>query len=145
MHDTLSGYLSKNIRASDFSIHYHIGDDFSGETDFRVKGNGEYSLWSTVTEGRQRRTYKGELPPSEVEELATKLLQADLDSVKHVHPRPGEDDPEATISIAHGNKKSQATLWTSEIRECPPFAAAQKSLLALVQRVSRGEVLEAGQ
>ncbi len=145
MQNSLQAYLDKQIPASDFAIHYHIGDDFSGETDFQLRGDGTYELWSTVTPGRQHRTYSGQVSLAQVEQLVQELLAAEVWQTKHVRDKPGEDDPEASITIEADGQTFQVVLWVSEIRDSPPFARSQQALLTLVHTVSGGEVLEGGQ
>jgi len=141
----LKAYLNETLPPAEFAIYYHIGDDFSGETDLRLRGDGDCKLESTVTQGRQRKTYHGHVPPNRVAVVVRKLQESCIWEVRHVHPRPGEDDPEAIIAVEAAGKRDQVVLWVSEIGECPPFAKAQAPLLALVHELSKGEVLESGQ
>lgn len=124
---------------------YHIGDEFSGETEFRIKGDGDYYLQSTVTAGRESKTYTGRIDPTQVAELVTALQQAGVWEVRHIRSRPGEDDPEASLTLESGGTTTRVALWVSEIRESPQFTQAQQALLPLIRRLSNGEVLEGGQ
>src|SRR4051794_10706665 len=129
MDESLKAYLDGKLPPAHFAIRYQIGDDFSGQTDLRLRGDGEYKLDSTVTEGRQRKTYDGQVPADRVIVVARELQSARVWEVSHVHPRPGEDDPEAIIAVEAADKRAQVVLWVSEIGECPPFAQVQAALL----------------
>jgi hypothetical protein len=144
MQSSLEGYLEKEIPGADFTLYYHIGDSFSGETDFRLGGDGSYALWSTVTEGRQRRDYTGQLATAQVEALVQDMLAAEIWKVKHVRSKPGEDDPLAIIGAKAGQQDFQVVLWVSEIRRVPSFVEVQDKILRLVHDISAGQVLETG-
>jgi hypothetical protein len=144
MHDSIEEYLDQAISTSEFAIYYHIGDSFSGETDLLLKGDGQYELWSTVTQGRQRKEYTGQLVPERVREIAKTMQTVQLWEVKHVRAKPGEDDPDAIIGVQTGTARSEVVLWVSEISQSPAFSEVQDRLLSLIHDVSDGEVLESG-
>lgn len=143
MRNSLRAYLQQKIAGNEFMIHYHIGNDFSGETDFRLQGDGSYHLWSTVTQGYLRKSYSGQVAPEQVRKIAQDMLNAKVWRVKHTHPR-GLDDPDVKITVFAKGQKSGVVLWLSEVRESLPFAGIQQKLLEVVHRVSEGEVLENG-
>ena len=62
----------------------------------------------------------------------------------HVRDRPGEDDPEASISARSPSGGGEVRLWVSEIRRVPQFAQAQDALLAFARQVSDGRIRESG-
>jgi hypothetical protein len=145
MERSLDAYLAREVPPAEFAVHYRIGDEFSGETEFRLWGDGRYDLRSTVTPGRATRTFAGQAEAAEVEELVRALKEARIWEATHVRTKPGEDDPEASIAVEGAGQEERVALWVSEIRESPPFARAQQALLALIRRLSGGEVLEGGQ
>ena len=145
MRKSLRAYRAKKVAAQDFAIHYHIGGGLSGETDFRLWGDGNYDLWSTVTKGRQRKSYCGQMESCLVDEVVEQMLATKVWQVRHLYPTPALDDPDAMIAVKAGNQKSEVVLWVSEIRESPPFQKVQEQLLSLIHDVSQGEVLENGQ
>ncbi len=145
MHTNLQAYLDHHLAAPEFAIHYHIGDDFNGETELRLRGDGHYTLESNVIQDRQRKTYQGQVTTERVAQVVQSLQAAHVWEAHHIHPRPAEDDPEAIIAVTAAGKEARVVLWVSEIAESPPFQAAQRALLALVQELSHGEVLEGGQ
>jgi len=145
MEACLKAFLEKKIPGNDFVINYHIGNSFSGETYFRLVGDGNYELWSTVTEGRQKKTYSGQIKVEQVQQIVESFLDAEVWKAKHFHKKPSHDDPETSIIIGCGSQEFQVALWVSEIRESPQFAKAQQSLLTLVHILSAGEILETGQ
>lgn len=144
MQDALRAYVEKRPPGSDFLIRYHIGNTFSGETDFRLRGDGAYALWSTVTEGRRKRTYAGQIEEARVERLAALFLESRIWEARHLRQTPAMDDPRATIGVESGGQASEVALWASEIPDSPPFAEAQRELLALIHDLSTGEILEGG-
>lgn len=144
LQERLADYLAGKVAPDKIAILYHIGDEFSGETDFRLQGDGSFTLWSTVTAGRARRDYTGQVDLEQVKNVARGLLSARVWEVRHVRSIPGDDDPEVRIAIQHGDSIAQAVLWVSELKERPAFTEAQKPLLELIHQVSRGEVLEVG-
>ena len=141
MHKSLKAYQSQKISDTDFAIHYHIGNDFCGETDFRLQGNGTYDLWTTVTNGRQKKSYSGQVAVCEVEQVVEEMLANRIWQVRHIYPMRALDDPGAKIAIEAANQKFEVMLWASEIEESPPFAAVQGELLSLIHEVSQGQVL----
>jgi hypothetical protein len=144
MQDALQAYVDKRTPGSAFLMRYHIGNTFSGETDFRLRGDGTYDLWSTVTEGRRRRTYAGRIEDARVERLAALFLESRIWEAHHLRQKPAMDDPRATIAVESGGQASEVSLWASEIPDSPPFATAQRELLALIHDLSMGEILEGG-
>lgn len=144
MQTVLNEYLDQEITGSEITFYYHIGDSFSGETDFRLQGDGNYKVWSTVTQGRQRKEYSGKIEFSEVAALAQKMLAVKIWEVKHIRAKPGEDDPQAVIGVLAGEQDYQVILWVSEISQSTPFEEVQRSILDIVYKVSQGEVLEVG-
>lgn len=144
MKEWLQAYLDGKLSPDEIELLYHIGDDFSGETDFRLRGDGDFALWSTVTAGRARRDFAGRVDPEEVKIVARALLDAQLWTVQHLRSIPGEDDPEARIAVQKGGESAVAVLWVSEVKDVAAFAEAQKVLLDLIWQVSGGEVLEVG-
>jgi hypothetical protein len=144
MKNCLQSYIEKRVAASDLAIRYHVGNSFSGETELRLGGDGKYELWSTVTKGRQRKTYSGQLEVEQVEQVAKELLENEIWEIKHFPDGPVPDDPEASIEIECAGQKFKAALWVSEIRKSPRFAKAQQALLTLVHTLSDGEILESG-
>lgn len=141
----LEALIRHELSWADFRVHYHIGDVFSGETDLVLNGVGHYELWSTATRGRQRREYSGEVDHDRVAEVVDALLASEIWTAGHVREKPGDDDPEASISIECRDKESRISLWVSEIPASRQFQLAQKSLLALVHGLSAGDILERGQ
>src|SRR5262245_45155261 len=99
MKDCLQAYLEKRVAAPDFAIHYQIGNSFSGETEFRLRGDGRFELWSTVTGGRQPKAYSGLVGVERIEEVAKVLLDAEVWETQHLLDVPVPDDPEASIGI----------------------------------------------
>ena len=144
MKDCLNEYFEKQTDVSNFVVHYHIGDSFSGETEFRLEGDGKYELWSTATKGRQRKTYTGQVEVEQVKQMVKEFLDAEVWEVRHFRDKPGDDDPEASIEVECGGQKYRVALWVSEIRKSPQFVKAQQALLTLAHTLSAGEVLESG-
>lgn len=144
MENILRSYLNGKIPPADLQIHYHIGNTFSGETDFRLRGDGAYQLSSTVTQERQRRDYSGQLDMTEVQDLARTALSGRLWEVKHFLVKRGRDNPEVLIEVKAGKESSATVLSVREVEEVPAFDKVQSEILTLVHRVSCGEVLEVG-
>jgi hypothetical protein len=144
MREWLQAYLDGTLSPDDIAILYHVGDEFSGETDFRLHGDGVFSLWSTVTAGRARRDYTGRVDQKQVGDVARALLRGQVWNVRHVRAIPGDDDPEVRIAVQSGDSLAEVILWVSEVNHRPAFADAQRSLIELIREVSRGEVLEVG-
>jgi hypothetical protein len=144
MQQWLQGYLDGTISPGELVIIYHIGDEFSGETDVQLHGDGAYRMWSTVTVGRARRAFTGQVSRSDVRAIVQALLSAQIWDVRHVRNIPGDDDPEAIIAVQRGDGREEVILWVSEIDKRPSFAEAQQAILDLIRTVSSGEVLEVG-
>jgi hypothetical protein len=144
LEDALNAFLDTPISPSGFAIHYRIGDAFSGETELHLQGDGAYELWSTATQGRERRTYEGAVDEALVRELAGELREAKVWQAAHVRSKPREDDPLAEIVVEADQLKGKVELWVSEIADSAPFRTAQERLLGVVRELSEGEVLEAG-
>jgi hypothetical protein len=140
----LSAFLEQPESTSGFAIHYRIGDAFSGETEFHLRGDGSYELRSTATAGREERTYEGRVDTNVVTALARALSDAQVWEKVHVRSKPREDDPLATIGVEANGVGGEVELWASEIADSPPFRAAQEHVLGLVRELSNGEVLEEG-
>ena len=81
----------------------------------------------------------------QVQGLVRALLASRFWDARHVHPRPGDDDPEARIVLTTGGEQLQAALWVSEIRKLPVFVQAQAALLTIIRDISHGTILESGQ
>jgi hypothetical protein len=144
MEDLLAGYMNGTVAPEDLVLRYRIGDSFSGETGLELRGDGTYDAFSTATEGRQRRGYRGRLPAEEVQALVRALQDARVWDARHVRSKPREDDPPASLSVAADGREADVTVWVSEIGQVPSFAAAQDAVLDLIRRISGGEVLESG-
>jgi hypothetical protein len=144
MEELLNGYLDGSVAPGDFVLRYRIGDPFSGETRLDLRGDGTYDASSTATADRERRNYRGQLPADQVQALARALRDARVWEARHVRDKPREDDPPASLSVAADGRDADVTLWVSEIGRVPQFAAAQNAVLALIRRISGGEVLESG-
>ena len=144
MEELLNGYLDGSIVPGDFVLRYHIGDSFSGETRLELRGDGAYDASSTATAGRTPRSYSGHIPSDEVEALGRALRDARVWEARHVRSKPREDDPPASLSVSADSRAAEVTLWLSEVGRVPQFATAQDAVLALIRRISGGEVLESG-
>lgn len=140
----LLAFLERPESTSGFAIHYRIGDAFSGETEFHLRGDGSYELRSTATAGREQRTYEGRVDTTVVTTLARALSDARVWETVHVRSKPREDDPPAVIAVEANGVGGEVELWVSEIADSPPFRAAQEHVLRLVRELSNGEVLEEG-
>lgn len=144
MQEMLQDYLSAGAPAEGLALHYRIGDDFSGETDFRLHSDGRYELTSSATQGRKRKQYVGGAGAGAFQTLASAMLKERLWEVTHPRPHPGEDDPPAIIEVETPEQTFAVTLWVSEIRLCPAFGRVQTRILDLIHTLSSGEVLESG-
>lgn len=144
MEQTLRSYLDQGSARPELMIEYHIGNPFSGETKLTLSGDGAYELWSTVTQGRRRRTYSGVIEISRVAELVSKISEVELWNVRHLDEKRRQDDPEASIVVEINGEKFEVVLWVSEISRSPSFSEVQEKLLSLAHEVSSGEVLENG-
>lgn len=142
--DGIEKYLDQAISASEFAVYYHIGDSFSGETEMLLNGDGQYQLWSTVTQGRQRKDYSGVVEPERVQEITRGMQDVRLWDVEHLRTKSGEDDPDAIMGIQTRSGRSEVVRWVSEISQSPAFSEVQDKLLLLIHEVSDGEVLESG-
>lgn len=137
----LEGYLQDG---GELELVYAIGDAFSGRTELRLGGEGAYRASSTATAGREPLEFAGSVEAAEVRDVVAALVDAQVWEADHVRSKPGEDDPEATVAARSPHGAGEVTLWVSEIRRVPPFAAAQEVLLGFVRAVSDGRVLEPG-
>jgi hypothetical protein len=143
-HD-LRAFVEHQLPRHELLVSYHIGDEFSGDTAFRLHGDGGYELQSSVTRGRKLLSFSGQIGSDMVEELVRGLLASKVWEANHSHVQPGEDDPEASLTVQTPGHTSNIILWISEIRDNPQFARAQELLLDLIHKLSQGEVLENGQ
>jgi hypothetical protein len=114
------------------------------ETALELRGDGRYEAESTATAGGRRLTYTGELPGEEVRALISALVDARVWDAEHVIRRQPKGDVPAVIAVSAGEEEAEVTVWASEIADVPQFDAAQAAVLAVVRRVSDGEVLEPG-
>jgi hypothetical protein len=137
----LDGYLDDG---GELELDYAIGDTFSGRTELRLSGDGAYRASSTATAGREPLEFTGSVDAGRVRDVVAALVDARVWEAGHVRSKPGEDDPEATIAARSPQGAGEVTLWVSEIRRVPPFAAGQEALLGFVRAVSDGRILEAG-
>ena len=144
MENILTDYLRGQLFPTDLTINYHIGNAFSGETDLRLRGDGIYELWSTVTQDRQHRRYSGQLNVADVHELVQTIQSVRLWEVQHIFMEGGRDNPEARIVVTANEESFTVVLWVMEIEDVPAFDEVQEKILTLVRRVSDGEVLEVG-
>jgi hypothetical protein len=97
-----------------------------------------------VTNDRQRREYSGEVNSADVEALIQTMLDVALWKVKHIASERGLDNAEARIEVTADGETFPVVLWATEIDDVPAFDTVQEQILALVRRVSDGEVLEVG-
>lgn len=144
MENSLNTYLNDQILPVALSVYYHIGNEFQGATDFHLRGDGAYQLWSTVTQDRQRRNYSGQLKITDVQELVRVMRSVQLWTVKHIFTERGRDNSEVRIVVTAGEESFTVVLWVMEIEEVPAFDKVQEEILILIRRISGGEVLEAG-
>jgi hypothetical protein len=142
--DLLNGFLDETIAPADFVLRYRIGSVMTDETALELRGDGHYEAESTATAGGRRLTYTGELPDEEVRALISALVDARVWEAEHVIRRQPKGDVPAVIAVSTGEAEAEVTVWASEIADVPQFAAAQAAVLAVVRRVSDGEVLEPG-
>jgi hypothetical protein len=142
--DLLNGFLEGTIAPADFVLRYRIGSAMKDETAFELHGDGRYSAESTATAGGRRLTYAGELGADEVQSLVGALVDARVWETEHVIRRQPKGDVPAVIAVSAGGAEAEVTLWASEIADVPQFDVAQSAVLAVVRRVSDGEVLEPG-
>ena len=139
-------HLAANAENKAFSLAYDIGNSFSGQTHFALHGDGTYSLWSTVTEGRARLELTGKLTSAEMRELLTALSRSHFSQGCADEKSKVEDDVvNARISIKDGRTEEVAGVWLSQMDDHPGFKAAQDTLLALIGKLSGGKILEKGQ
>jgi hypothetical protein len=144
MRDVLDGFLDGTVAPGDFVLRYRIGSVMTDETALELHGDGRYEAESTATAGGRRLAYRGELPHEEVRALVTALADARVWEAQHVVRRQPKGDVPAVIAVSAGGAESDVTLWASEIQDVPQFDAAQAAVLAVLRRVSNGEVLEPG-
>jgi hypothetical protein len=129
--------------ASDVSVTYHIGDAFNGETRLAVRGDGAFTLFSTVTAGRQARDWDGVLPAQRVDALARALIDARVWEARPFR-KAGDDDPLATITVAGTAEPRSVAVPASQTHAVEQFASSQAALLELARELSGGAVLEVG-
>ena len=144
MKQELNLILKNGISNSDFRIQYKKGNSFSGETDFNLDSDGTCEVWSTVTKGRLKKSFEGQLLEEEIQELLKMFLSAKLWKTKHNPSKQREDDSLASIIVFVGEKKYDNSLWVSEIRNCPNFDNPQQAILRIIKNISKGEILENG-
>jgi hypothetical protein len=144
MEDILTDYLNNQIAATSLKIRYHIGNQFSGETEFHIWGDGKYTLWSTVLKGRERRDYSGQLDEADLRDLVRAMLSVQLWKIKHITTERGRDNREACIDVTADEKTYSVVLWVSEIDDVPQFDKIQEQILTLIRKASQAEVLEMG-
>jgi hypothetical protein len=137
----LNGYLDGTVAPADLVVRYRIGDSFTGETGLDLRGDGTYDAFSTVTAGRQRRSYRGQLPVDDARSLVRALRDARFWEARHVRSKPREDDPLASLSVAAGGRDAAVEVWVSEIELVPPFAAARHHPPDLGRRGARDRSL----
>jgi hypothetical protein len=144
LEDALSGFLDGTIAPADFVLRYRIGGAMKDETALELRGDGRYEAFSTATAGGRRLEYEGELSGEEVRALVAALVDARVWEAEHVVRRQPKGDVPAGIAVSAGGAETEVTLWASEIVDVPQFDAAQAALLAVIRRLSGGEVLEPG-
>lgn len=127
-----------------FWLDYRIGSEFYGETSAHFEADGTYDLWSTVTEGRERRQFSGQHDPRDIGDIVALIDREHLSTVRHVRPNQADDDSLATVDIGDATSRARVELWVSEIESVPAFARVQAAVLDLIRRLSDGTILEAG-
>lgn len=126
------------------SLAYDIGNSFAGQTHFVLQGDGTYSLWSTVTEGRARLEFTGTLGGTEIQALLAAISQSRFWDGPASEKTKTPDDIRARITLKEANAERAAAVWLSQMDEHPGFQAAQDTLLALIARLSGNKILEKG-
>jgi hypothetical protein len=139
----VTDWLNRDDTAG-YWLGYHVGSEFYGETDARFQADGRYELWSTVTEGRQRREFSGQCGPEDIRELVSLVAREELWAVHHVRPTQTDDDALARLEAGDGIRHGASELWVSEVESVPSFARVQDAVLELVRRLSAGSILETG-
>ncbi len=141
MESILRAFLKGN--APGFQLKYTIGNDFSGQTAFEVDGGGRYRLDSNVTRGRVPATYEGSLAPDRVRQIVTDLLATRFWETNEVQEKR-MDDPFTRIDASLNDETAFARVRLSWLEANPGFTAAQNVLVAVINEVSKGVVLETG-
>ena len=144
MEETLRKYIDNQIADNYITISYQIGNSFLGETFFEITGEGNYLLWSTVTKGRKKIELSGKLDKKEVVELANLIIKNKIREVKHINQHPADDDAESVIAVKEGDKAFKSVLWNSEVGQVKPFEEVVKQIILLINRISKGKILESG-
>ena len=121
-----------------------MGTDFLGETDARLRADGSYELWSTVTAGRRRREFSGRTDPAVVQDVVALMAREELWTVGHVNPHQADDDALAIFEVGDGQRSGRVELWVSEVASVPAFDRCQQAVLGLVRRLSNEVILENG-
>jgi hypothetical protein len=124
---------------------YDIGTPFSGQTHLSLHGDGSYSLWSTVTEGRARLEFTGTLDGAELQGLLTALSHSRFWEEPGPEKARTPDDVKARITLKTGDAEQAAAVWLSQMDEHPAFRTAQTALLTLIAKLSGNKILEKGQ
>ena len=141
LRETLERYLTDG---GELALDYAIGDGFSGRTELSLGADGAYRAMTTGTPDRRPIEFAGTVDATAVRGVVEALTEARVWEAAHVRDRPGEDDPEASISARSPSGGGEVRLWVSEIRRVPQFAQAQDALLAFARQVSDGAILESG-
>ena len=127
------------------ALTYDIGTPFSGQTHFLLHGDGSYSLWSTVTEGRKRLEFTGTLDGAELQDLLTTLSRSRFWEEPGPDKARTPDDVKARITLKTADAEQAAAVWLGEMDEHPAFRTAQHALLTLIAKLSGNKILEKGQ
>jgi hypothetical protein len=130
--------------AGDGVLSYAVGDEFRGATEFTVGADGAYRLRSTRTADRAELTFEGRIEPERVRAIAAEWREARVWQVRHVRAKPGDDDPPAVLALEAGGGRSEVVLWVSEVPSSDAFGRGRAPLLALIEELSDGRVLEYG-
>ena len=141
LRESLERYLADG---GELALDYAIGDSFSGRTELTIGADGAYRAMTTGTPDRQPIEFRGTADAAAVRGVVEALAEARVWEAAHVRDRPGEDDPEATISARSAAGGGEVRLWVSEIQRVAQFAQAQDALLAFARQVSDGAIRETG-
>lgn len=141
----LRDFIDEKIACkSQFSIKYHVGNEFAGFTDFKVNGEGVGTLKSNVTEGRVVYETTFKLKAKEVMNLVQTFVNHEFWKIKAVREQGFEDEVKDEITVAYRAQTWSKSLWLEEAKENESFKAVEGVILSLIGEISEGEVLEIG-
>jgi hypothetical protein len=120
---------------------YSRGHVLSGITRVRVDDDGAYRIVSDDTPAMKAVELDGTLPAADRDALFDAIaVNAAVDTPSSSRPI-GDDEVPVIVTFRRENGERELRIWDADARRDPGFHSFEKTLLALVKRLSRGAIL----